>query len=174
MEHTIRSLTLIQDHIYVVRHHESHIMSEKKYFSFWQIWILQILSFKSIYNLPYFIVRKNTPKSDRKLESCMAQFSFPSVFLAFGAFMISDFIRVTWWRTTYLLCDMHSQNELHECNYASDDQGPPFYETRLFALCLSPNFTVGYLDKQKGMRVTVWTTDQWSMVWTCTHIIRRS
>ena len=45
-------------YIYVVRHHESHIMSEKKYFSFWQIWILQILSFKSIYNLPYFIVRK--------------------------------------------------------------------------------------------------------------------
>ena len=40
-------------------------------------------------------------KSDRKLESCMAQYSFPSVFLAFGAFMISDFIRVTRWRTTY-------------------------------------------------------------------------
>ena len=79
---------------YVVRHHESHIMSEKKYLSFWQIWILQILSFKSIYNLPYFIVRKiPTPpkkKIDRKLESCMAQFSFPSIFLAFWAFMISD------------------------------------------------------------------------------------
>ena len=48
---------------YVVRHHESHIMSEKKYFSFWQIWILQILSFKSIYNLPYFIVSKIPPKA---------------------------------------------------------------------------------------------------------------
>ena len=61
--------------------------------SFRQIWILQILSFKSIYNLPYFIVRK-IEKYDRNLEeSCMAQFSFPSVFLAF---MISDFIRVTW------------------------------------------------------------------------------
>ena len=78
----------------VVRHHESHIMSEKSYFSFWQIWILQILSFKSIYNLPYFIVRKNI------IESCMAQFSFPSVFLACGAFMISNFIRITWYRTT--------------------------------------------------------------------------
>ena len=45
--------------IYVVCHHESHIMSEKKYFSLWQIWILQILSFKSINNLPlYFIVKK--------------------------------------------------------------------------------------------------------------------
>ena len=53
----------------------------------------------------------------------------------------------------YLLCDMHAQNVLHECNYASDDQGPPIYETRLFALCLYPIFTVGYLDKQKGMRV---------------------
>ena len=87
--------------VYVVRHHEIHIMSEKKYFSFWQIWILQILSFKSIYNLPYFIVRKMQQKSDRKLERCMAQYSFPSVFLAFWAFMISDFIRVTWWRITY-------------------------------------------------------------------------
>ena len=48
-----------------------------------------------IYNLPYFIVRKIQKLSDRKLESCMAQFSFPSVFLAFWAFMISDFIRVT-------------------------------------------------------------------------------
>ena len=28
--------------------------------------------------------------NDRKLESCMAQFSFPSVFLAFWVFMISD------------------------------------------------------------------------------------
>ena len=27
------------------------------------------------------------------IESCMAQFSFPSVFLALGAFMISDFTR---------------------------------------------------------------------------------
>ena len=53
---------------------------------------------------------------------------------------------------------MHAQNELHECNYTSDDQGPPIYETRLFALCLYPNFNVGYLDKQKGMR-GVWTTD---------------
>ena len=88
--------------LYVVRHHERHIMSEKKYFSFWQIWILQILSFKSIYNLPYFIVRKIPKKHDRKLESCMAQFSFPHVFLAFWAFMISDFIRVTWSRTTYV------------------------------------------------------------------------
>ena len=87
--------------VYVVRLHESHIMSEKKYFSFWQIWILHILSFKLIYNLPYIIVRKMQQKSDRKLKSCMAQFSFPSVFLAFWAFMISDFIRVTWWRTTY-------------------------------------------------------------------------
>ena len=88
--------------LYVVRHHESHIMSEKKYFSFWQIWILHMLNFKSIYNLPYFIVRKMQQKSDRKLESCMAQFSCPSVFLNFWAFMISDFIRVTWWRTTYI------------------------------------------------------------------------
>ena len=52
--------------LYVVRHYESHIMSGKKYLSFWQIWILQILSFKSIYNLPYFIVRK-IQKNDRKL-----------------------------------------------------------------------------------------------------------
>ena len=76
---------IMQVGIYVVRHHESHIMSEKNYLSFWQIWILQILSFKSIYNLPYFIVRKMQQKSDRKLESCMAQYSFPSVFLAFWA-----------------------------------------------------------------------------------------
>ena len=61
-------------------------MSEKKYFSFWQIWILQILSFKSIYNLPYFIVRKIPPISDRKLESCMAQFGFPCVFFFFFFF----------------------------------------------------------------------------------------
>ena len=89
--------TMLAQHIpYVVRHHESHIMSEKKYFSFWQIWILQIPSFKSIYNLPYFIVSKIHQKNYGKLESCMAQFSFPSVFHAFGAFMISDFIRVTW------------------------------------------------------------------------------
>ena len=45
--------------------------------------------------MPYFIVRKTPKTNDRKLESCMAQFSFPIVFLAFGAFMISDFIRVT-------------------------------------------------------------------------------
>ena len=38
-------------HNNVVRHHESHIMSEKKYFSFWQIWILHILSFKLIYTI---------------------------------------------------------------------------------------------------------------------------
>ena len=95
--------------VYVVRHHESHIMSEKKYFSFWQIWIFHILSFKLIYNLPYIIVRKMQQKSDRKLKSCMAQFSFPSVFLAFWAFMISDFIRVTWWRTTYICLDQSVQ-----------------------------------------------------------------
>ena len=52
----------------------------------------------------------------------------------------------------YLLCDMHAQKELHECYYTSDDQGPPG-NTILFALCLYPNFNVGYLDKQKGMRV---------------------
>ena len=34
--------------LYVVRHHERHKMSEKRYFSFWQIWILQILSFNPI------------------------------------------------------------------------------------------------------------------------------
>ena len=72
------------------------LMSENKYSTFWQIWILQILSFKSIYNLPYFIARKIPPENDRKLKSCMAQLGFPSVFLTFGAFMISDFMRVTW------------------------------------------------------------------------------
>ena len=57
-------------------------VGEKKYFTFWQIWILQILSFKSIYNLPlYFIARKIPPENDRKLKSCMAQFGFPSIFL---------------------------------------------------------------------------------------------
>ena len=46
------------------------------------------------------------------------------------------------------LGDMPAQSELHECNYASDDQGPSIYEARLFPLCLYPNFNVEYLDKQ--------------------------
>ena len=85
--------------LYVVRHHESHIMSEKQYFSLWQIWILQILCFKSIYTICQLPSLLLLP-SKELMESL--KFSFPSVFLASWAIhMISDFIRVTWWRTTY-------------------------------------------------------------------------
>ena len=83
---------------YVVRHHESHIMSEKQYFSFWQIWILQIIYFKSIYNLP---ITFPLPQKKEMMESL--KFSFPGIYLASWAInMISDFIRVTLWRTTYI------------------------------------------------------------------------
>ena len=86
---------------YVVHHHKSHIMSEKQYFSFWQIWILQILCFKSIYNLPITFPLPPPPKKKKEMMESL-KFSFPSVFLASWAInMISDFIRVTWWRTTY-------------------------------------------------------------------------
>ena len=74
-------------------------MSEKQYFSFWQIWILQILCFKPIYNLPITFPRSSPSKE--MMESL--KFSFPNVFLASLAIhMISDFIRVMWWRTTYI------------------------------------------------------------------------
>ena len=72
--------------IYVVRHHESHIMSEKKYFSFWQIWILQIPSFKSIYNLPYFIVSKMQKKKWRKARKLYGPIQLSKCFSCFWGF----------------------------------------------------------------------------------------
>ena len=59
-------------------------VGEKKKKSFWVIWILQILNFKSIYNFALLQCKKSTPKNDWKLESCMAQFGFQAFFLLFG------------------------------------------------------------------------------------------
>ena len=84
--------------IFVVRHHESRIMSEKQYFSFWQIWILQILCFKSIYNLPITFPLPQKKRNYGKLEIQLPECAFLA---SWAINMISDFIRVTWWRTTF-------------------------------------------------------------------------
>ena len=70
---------------------------ETIFFHFSRSEFSKILCFKSIYNLP---ITFPPPTKNKMMESL--KFSFPSVFLASWAIhMISNFIRVTWWRTTY-------------------------------------------------------------------------